>query len=84
MPKKCPFGKFWGRITYEEDCNKSWIFTNIQGYCGTLHLAQTGCDTGMPRAKISYSTLYREDHEFMDDTFPSKIYNFYIVQQKKD
>ena len=27
---------------------------------------------------------YREDHEFMDNTFPSKIYNFYIIQQKKD
>ena len=26
---------------------------------------------------------YREDREFMDDTFPSKIYNFYIIQQKK-
>ena len=24
--------------------------------------------------------VYREDHEFMDDTFPSKIY---IIQQKK-
>ena len=28
--------------------------------------------------------MYREDHKFMDDTFPSKIYNFYIIQQKKD